>query len=367
MDVNKPPTESKIDASGGNQDVVLTTPHVNTRSPPKEEAKLNLITQAHVKPGPNPEEIKKQKLAKIKSDILRIYKFLDSDNIQRYSLDFIGSGLKSIISECKVIDSIGQIKTEVPDKYDTAEKDERELDMLAKKLSRQRNSSMGVSTPVVVEIEQDLQLYNTFRKRVTGSSEETPEDRMAKLSQSEVIRVSIESNPKFRGSHLQQTSSTPNVIVAKEEKSLEGFEDVTLEFVPDVQDKEWKPNARPVSKRGGHAKRGRPRKVISEGYGDETSFSPPDTSNIQTVPDMLVTTVSDVSLTSDDVSLSNEFPVGSGDTLTHSPLCEDDSNQLDTDQLNSDQLNSDRLDSNQLNSARLHSDQLGSDQLGSNQ
>jgi len=377
MDVNKPPNDSKIDASGvsGNQDVVLTTtcePHVNT-SPPKEEAKLNLITQAHVKPGPNPEEIKKQKLAKIKSDILKIYRFLDSDNIQRYSLDFIGSGLKSIISECKVIDSIGQIKTEVPDKYDTAEKDERELDMLAKKLSRQRNSSMGVSAPVVVEIEQDLQLYNTFRKRVTGSSEETPEDRMAKLSQSEVIRVSIESNPKFRGSHLQQTSSTPNVIVAKEEKSLEGFEDVTLEFVPsvDVQDKEWKPNARPVSKRGGHAKRGRPRKVISEGYGDDiiseqTTFSSPDTSNIQTVPDMLVTTVSDVSLTSDDVSLSNEFPVGSGDTLTHSPLCEDDSNQLDTDQLNSDQLNSDQLNSDQLDSDQLGSDQLGSNQLESN-
>ena len=54
-----------------------------------------------------------EKIRKIRMDLVKMYKFLERDNIQKYSLDFIDTGLKKVIDECKIIDSIGSKTVDV--------------------------------------------------------------------------------------------------------------------------------------------------------------------------------------------------------------------------------------------------------------
>lgn len=224
----------------------------------EDSQKLNLVNQVSTYCDPN--KAKNLKIKKIKHDLVKLYKFLESDNIQKYSLDFIETGLKNVLDECKVIDSIGQAKATAEvfkGKRKAPEKDLAEFEHLVKSVKRKK--VMGTSIPVMVEIEPNPAIYNTFRKRITGSNEETPEDRMLKLTKSKPITINITSDEKYRRTQSQQVTSTPGIIVAKEGDDHplivgEGEELPGDFYQPDENDTEWTPRGQ---KKG---KRGRPRK-----------------------------------------------------------------------------------------------------------
>ncbi|XP_057292978.1 uncharacterized protein LOC130621667 isoform X2 [Hydractinia symbiolongicarpus] len=211
----------------------------------QSEQKLNLINQVHATTAPDLSHAREQKLKKIKLDLVQLYKFLEKDNIQKYSLDFIEAGLKKVIDECKVIDSIGQSKSieSFHGKRKAPEKDLEEFELLVRSVKRKK--VMGTSVPVIVEIEPNPAVYNTFRKRMTGSNEETPEDRMLRLSKSKNITINIESDEKYRKTQSQQVTSTPGIIVAKEgDESPLKVEDEEFKldlYQPDEADTEWTP------------------------------------------------------------------------------------------------------------------------------
>ena len=216
-----------------------TTVPVNSTD---QTPKLNLVNQVHTTTAPDPDRAKDQKIKKIKMNLVKLYKFLESENIQKYSLDFIEAGLKKVIDECKVIDSIGQSKTveSFRGKRKSPEKDLEDFELMIK--SCKKRKVMGMSVPVIVEIEPDASLYNTFRKRITNSTEETPEDRMLRLSKSKNITINIESDEKFRKTQSQQVTSTPGIIIAKEgEESLKVDGEVVEPEQPNEADTEWTP------------------------------------------------------------------------------------------------------------------------------
>ena len=191
-------------------------------------------------------------------ELVKLYKFLESENIQKYSLDFIETGLKKVLDECNVIDSIGQSKPEERPrgKRKHPDKDLNEFEVLVNSLKKKK--VMGTSVPVIVEIEPNPAIYNTFRKRITGSKDETPEDRMLRLSKSKHVTINILSDEKYRRTQSQQVTSTPGIFVTKEGEEepmiVEGEELPVELYEPDDNDVEWTPK----NQRKG--KRGRPRK-----------------------------------------------------------------------------------------------------------
>ena len=247
-------TEDGITTTSALINSTVTTPVEPINSDVNQ--KLNLVNQVNTTVPPDPNMLRNTKIKKIKLELVKLYKFLESDNIQKYSLEFIENGLKNVLDECKVIDSIGQAKVEVGrGKRRAPERDLKEFEELVRSVKRKK--SMGASAPVIVEIEPNPAIYNTFRKRITGSNEETPEDRMLRLSRSKHVAINIESDEKFRKTQSQHVTCTPEIIIAKEGEELpiviEGEDSSVSFYQPDVNDAEWTP-------RGPKKRRGRPPK-----------------------------------------------------------------------------------------------------------
>ena len=247
--------------TANSENVVKST--VTEVSKKKDSApKLNLV-------NPNDalmreaEEEKNKKIKEIKIDLVQLYRFLESDNVQKYSLDFIETGLKKVIEECDVIDSIGQeggsTSAAKGKRKRSADNLRDEFENLVKSVKRKR--IMGTSVPVIVEIEPNPSIYNTFRKRITGSQEETPEDRMLKLEKSKQININIVSDEKYRRTQSQKITQTPGIIVAKEGDDtlvVEGEELPAEYYEHDEKDEDWTPKSKYVY-RGTKGKRGRGR------------------------------------------------------------------------------------------------------------
>lgn len=230
-----------------------------TEEKKKDDGKVNLVNPASNMSFLEQEiRSREEKVRKIKYDLVKLYKFLESENIQKYSLDFIDTGLRKVIDECKIIESIGQNKTMgscSQGKRKTMDEDLLDFDLVVKHSKRRK--VMGNSVPVIVEIEPNPSTYNTFRKRANGVHDETQEDRMLKLSRSKSITVNIESDEKYRISTSQQVTSTPGIIIAKESKPILAENHDTISVpTPDVTDTEWTPK--------GTKKRGRPARPLSE-------------------------------------------------------------------------------------------------------
>lgn len=176
-------------------------------------------------------------------------------------MDFIETGLKKVLDECNVIDSIGatQVKLSevVKGKRKRTEKYAEEFESMVR--SAKKKKTMGTSVPVIVEIEPNPSIYNTFRKRITGSTEETPEDRMLRLAKSKNTCVNIANDEKYRRTLSQKVTSTAGVYIAKEgddeAMTVEGSEHSIEYEEPDENDGgEWTPR---YIKKG---RRGRPKK-----------------------------------------------------------------------------------------------------------
>ena len=236
-------------------------PSVKEKTTSKMEVppKLSLVNPSTVQS--EAEQQKTKKIKEIKMDLVKLYRFLESDNIKKYSLDFIDTGLKKVIDECDIIESIGQEATTEVTKGKRKRSDHflNEFENLVKSVKRKR--VMGTSVPVIVEIEPNPSIYNTFRKRITGSQEETPEDRMLRLEKSKQVNINIVSDEKYRRTQSQKVTQTPGIIVAKEGEEpliVEGEELPPEYYEPDEKDVDWTPRyvARVKGKRG----RGRPRK-----------------------------------------------------------------------------------------------------------
>lgn len=258
--------------------VTIDNDNVLISAEEKDEGKLNLINQVNSSSVEQDNRTREEKMKKIKMDLVKMYKFLDSDNIQKYSLDFIDAGLKKVIDECKIIDSIGQSKSieSFEGKKKSTVEDIQDFEMLVNLTKRKK--VMGTSVPVIVEIEPNPATYNTFRKRVTGDSAETPEDRMLKLSKSKNITVNIESDDKFRKNQTQQVTSTPGIIVAKEieralttatttktkevEEIVVPDEEEEVVMQTDPNDTEWTPRQSSRKRKSTHKAAGNKKKSI---------------------------------------------------------------------------------------------------------
>ena len=223
-------------------------------------SKLSLVNPNSVES--EAEQLKNKKIQEMKMDLVKLYRFLESEKIKKYSLDFIETGLKKVLDECDVIESIGQEKaSEQPTRGKRKRSDNfvAEFESIVRSVKRKR--VMGTSVPVIVEIEPNPAIYNTFRKRVTGSQEETPEDRMLRLQKSKQVTINIVSDEKYRRTQSQKVTQTPGIIVAKEGEEpliVEGEELPPEYYEPDEKDVDWTPKY--VSRVKGKRGRGRPRK-----------------------------------------------------------------------------------------------------------
>ena len=141
--------------------------------------------------------IRVEKIKKIKLELVKLYKFLERENIQKYSLDFIEVGLKKVINECKVIDSIGQNKDVdvIGNKRKLVEKDLSDFKAFVK--SSKAKKVMHISSPVIVDIEPNLTFLNQSKKHISSNKH-----KRFKLTKSKSININIESDIKssFSGS-----------------------------------------------------------------------------------------------------------------------------------------------------------------------
>ncbi|XP_047136153.1 uncharacterized protein LOC100212263 isoform X1 [Hydra vulgaris] len=129
-----------------------------------------------------------EKIKKIKLELVKLYKFLERENIQKYSLDFIEVGLKKVIDECTVIDSIGQNK-EVDvncKKRKIVEKDLSDFKAFVKHSKEKK--VMRISSPVMVDIEPYTDFSNQSKKQISGHQK-----KRYNLTKSKSININIES------------------------------------------------------------------------------------------------------------------------------------------------------------------------------
>lgn len=228
-----------------------TGPHENLIVSITEEKKkdeLNLVNQGSTTTpvaADKENRSRDEKIRKIKMDLVRMYKFLERENIQKYSLDFIETGLKKVIDECKIIDSIGNKSVEVftqgnKRKTSTMTDDLQEFESFVKQPKRRK--VMGNSVPVIVEIEPNPAMYNSFRKKASGDpTSESALDKMTRLSRSKSITVNIESDVKY-----QRINKANNALQSKD------------------NDLEWNPGQKGPKRGRPKGSANRPKKVKNE-------------------------------------------------------------------------------------------------------